>query len=486
MKREETRSPGFVARLSLTGLLVLGLPACSDDPPAPGEPCIQVGAAGACGPGLACEAVQGGEPRCALPLVLRGQVLDALDEHALEGARVQAADMNGAATGSSTVTGADGRFELQVPAARDADGRPVAGEYTLRAQAAGYLPFPSAVRPALPLSASAASGQDGGPWVLESAATTLKLLPAPGGQGLGSIAGRVLGDRPAGVLVVAEGGASPAPFGFSDALGAYVIFNVPAGDYLVRGYAAGVQLEPAIASLLTGQKLAGVDLGPGARPLSTVTGSVNIVETSGQTSVVLAVEATFLEEAARGEVPPGLRAPEPGSPPNIRSGFRIADVPDGRYVVLAAFENDGLVRDPDPSIGGTQLVRIELPPPAGTALDIPTSFKVTAALPVVSPGGPGAPAPEPVATPTPDLVWGDDASEDGYELRVFDAYGHLVWSKLDVPRVSGSPRVTVTYAGPALAPDMVYQFRVLSIKAGQPIAQTEDLLGVFTYQPQGD
>jgi hypothetical protein len=30
------------------------------------------------------------------------------------------------------------------------------------------------------------------------------------------------------------------------------------------------------------------------------------------------------------------------------------------------------------------------------------------------------------------------------------------------------------------------RIRALSIKAGQPIARTEDLLGVFTYQPQDD
>ena len=38
-----------------------------------------------------------------------------------------------------------------------------------------------------------------------------------------------------------------------------------------------------------------------------------------------------------------------GEPPSITNGeaWTIEGVPDGRYVVLAAFENDSCVRDPD-------------------------------------------------------------------------------------------------------------------------------------------
>ncbi|HOX43615.1 MAG TPA: carboxypeptidase regulatory-like domain-containing protein [Myxococcota bacterium] len=458
-----------------------------DDGEEKNKSCTTVGASDGCAEGQVCAEVTGGDPRCYAPLLLRGQVLDASDDSPIEGARVQAADENGAAVGTAAVSDADGRFELQVPAARDGDGKPASGEYSLRAQAAGYEPFPSAIRPALPIAASGASAPEGdGGWVLEGATTTILLLPLhDAGQGLGSIAGAVLGEQPAGVLVIAEGGPAPSPYGFSAADGSYVIYNVPAGEYTVRGYAAGVQLEPAGATLATGQALTGVDLAASTRPLSTVNGTVNIVETSGLTSVVLAVESTFLESAARGEVPPGLRAPPPGTPPNLNGNFSIEGVPDGRYVVLAAFENDGLARDPDLSIAGTQILHIELPPATGTVLDIPDNFKVNEALAVVSPGGPGAAIPDPVATATPDLVWGDDSGEDSYELYVYDAYGDLVWSKLDVARVTGSPNVTVAYAGPALEAGMVYQFRVRAIKDGGPIAQSEDLMGIFTYQPQG-
>ncbi|MBW2735350.1 MAG: hypothetical protein JRH20_23445 [Deltaproteobacteria bacterium] len=57
-------------------------------------------------------------------------------------------------------------------------------------------------------------------------------------------------------------------------------------------------------------------------------------------------ESTFDALQKRGESPAGLRAGD------VASDFSIENVPPGDYVVLAAFENDDLVRDPDESIGG--------------------------------------------------------------------------------------------------------------------------------------
>jgi hypothetical protein len=79
-------------------------------------------------------------------------------------------------------------------------------------------------------------------------------------------------------------------------------------------------------------------------------------------------------------------------------------------------------------------------------------------------------------------VWQDDSSEDNYELRIFDALGNKVFEDLAVPGVSGGDSVTVDYAGPALTPGMIYQFRVISIKDATPISATEDLKGVFLYK----
>jgi hypothetical protein len=190
------------------------------------------------------------------------------------------------------------------------------------------------------------------------------------------------------------------------------------------------------------------------------------------------VRDTFDPDAARGEVPRGLRAPRTGTP-SVTGDFVIEGVPDGEYVVLAAYENDDLVRDPDANISGTDFVFLTVDSNQGASMSISDSFKVTEALEVMSPGADG---PEAV-TGVPTLTWADDSSEDWYEVRVFDAFGNEVWSDLDVPSVSGKGSVSVDYAGP-LDPGMYYQFRVLSWRQpGQgeaaPISATEDLRGVF-------
>jgi hypothetical protein len=147
--------------------------------------------------------------------------------------------------------------------------------------------------------------------------------------------------------------------------------------------------------------------------------------------------------AARGEVPRGLRAPRTGVP-NVAGDFSIDGVPDGSYVVLAAYENDDLVRDPDTNISGTDFVRIDVSIDDGRTLSMSDSFKVTEALAVFAPG---ATEPEAVNT-APTLRWADDSSEDWYDVRVFDAFGDEVWSSLELPGVSGQDEVSVEYGGP--------------------------------------
>lgn len=430
-----------------------------------------------CAGGQICEAVQGGTAQCFLPLEIRGVVQDIANDSLIVGSLVQAADPNGAAIGTTAKTGSDGKFTLMVSATRDSSGKPVAGNYTLRAQAADYQLFPSAMRPALPLDASTAT-KDGGKWVIENSLTVIKLMPLPGDTSeLGSISGTILADDSAGILVVAEGPVTGCP-GFSDNEGDYTIFNVPAGSYTVRGYAAGIQLNPAETELTAGEDKTGVDLTESDRALNSVSGNIQFVNAPGgaKTSVVLAVESTFIESVGRGLVPPGLRAGD------VTGDFTIENVPDGHYVVLAAFENDGLVRDPDETIGGTGVVRVELPDPATGNTVIVGGFKVTGALEVFFPGAEG---PEAISTTTPTFQWADDSSEVGYWVYVYDAFGNEIWNKTDIGSVSGPQTVYCTYAGPTtLVEGMYYQFRAISFKdkpVWTAISATEDLKGVFYY-----
>ena len=103
---------------------------------------------------------------------------------------------------------------------------------------------------------------------------------------------------------------------------------------------------------------------------------------------------------------------------------------------------------------------------------------------MTSPGGGDAPT---AVSGTPTFIWADDSSEDYYTLEVIDTRGIIIWSDPDVPGVSGSPTVSVVYAGPALELGHTYQFRATSWRSsgGQdpgPISSTEDLKGVFIIQ----
>jgi hypothetical protein len=168
--------------------------------------------------------------------------------------------------------------------------------------------------------------------------------------------------------------------------------------------------------------------------------------------------------------PPGLRAPDTGVP-NITGAFTMEGVPPGRYVVVAAFENDGLVRDPDLCIAGTDDVHMAVA--AGELATLPDTFKITGALDIMSPGATTA---ELVAG-APMLMWQDDSGESKYLVEVFDAFGQLVWSTT-IPGTSGT-NPQVQYAGPML-PGMYYQWRATSISNNNcNISRTEDLKGVF-------
>jgi hypothetical protein len=469
-------------------------PACED-----GAVCVPLGdgavCAGTCDPvnqdacpaGLACELRVDDLYGCYLPVWFDGRVSDVSDDEPIEGARVLAADATGAAATSVALSDVDGRYHLRVPVKRNADGTLAEGVFTLRASAQDYQQFPAGIRPSLPVDATGAvSGADG--WHLGTALVNIMLIPLPmSEQGLASVSGRVVvtsGEvTGGGVLLVLESAANAgeAPFGFSDRDGLFTIFNVPAEAYILRGYKADLQLNP-LEVTMAAVPIAGLEVTQSDTLLSTVTGSVQIVNAPGgsKTTVVLVPESTFSDTFVKGEVPAGLRAPRPPAAATVTGAFTITGVPDGRYVVLAAFENDGLVRDPDPNIAGTQIVHIEVSGATTTLVEVTTSFKVTEALEIFYPG---AVAPELVPAEGLEFRFADDASEDGYRVVVYNAFGELVWEDAALPSVSGSNTVVVPYGGPDLVPGMYYQFRAWSRRGAGAISTTEDLLGVFYTEP---
>jgi hypothetical protein len=453
----------------LAALVLAVAPGCGGD-----DSCDPVARTG-CDDGLVCEVVEGGEPACFAPLVVRGRVFNLADDAAIEGARVVGLDPNGAPLGAVAESGTDGRYELEMPRARNAEGVPVAGELTLRGDAEGFQTFPSGIRQALPVDISTATKQ-GDAWVVEAPLTDIGLIALPAGAGTASLSGTVdLPDGVAGVLVVAETTSGQGVQGYAapaDLDGHYTLYNLPAATYSVTAYAVGARWAVVESTLADGQD-GTADIGVADGALGGVSGSVSIVNAPGgsQTSVLLVVESTFDETLKRGASPPGMRV---GA---VSGAYTLENVPPGKYVVLAAFENDDLVRDPDTEIGGTAIAHIQVAEGMTTAVD---GFKVTEALAVISPG---AEDPEGVPMTGLTFVWADDSSEDEYQIRLFDSFGQMIWEK-SIPGVSGSANAEVAYDGPALTTGMYYQFRATSIRkpmggTGTPISTTEDLRGCF-------
>lgn len=437
-----------------------------------------------CAAGQYCEPVAGFGAACYAPVIVAGTVLDAaaLTTTYVSGARVVALDANRAPASSVGVTSGLGGYQLAVRAPRDINGRPVSTKVTLRADAQGYQPFPGGVRPALPIDLSTAQAVSGR-WVVNDALTALALLPLAG-AGAGRIQGTV--PRVAGVpaaLVVAEpSGGGPGVTAVADVDGSYAIFNLdPAVAYVVRAYAQGANYAPS--SPTQPNPLATVDLAPPARTAAAVSGG--LIFNNGASSnidVTLVVESTYVSTLDRGETPPGLTVHANGN------AYSFAGVPDGAYRVLAAFGIDGDVRDQSSTGNATPPTVVV----SGGASATPSAaFKIVPSVDLRTIGG-VAVGVEPVtvvASATPAFGWkrgSVDASAHSYRVLVLDAFGNVVWSNDQAVTTDN----TATYAGTALQAGRPYQLRILAISEAMPVppgfeqlSQTEDLLGVFTYQP---
>src|SRR5262249_7893953 len=146
--------------------------------------------------------------------------------------------------------------------------------------------------------------------------------------------------------------------------GSYVIFNVPDGAYSVSGYFIGVQYSKADGVAVAGARKDGVNLNETGAAAGKLTGSLDYVAGAPQnpTSVVLQLPSTK-------ELPPGFSAPAMNTTP-----YSLDGVPDGTYNVLASYPNDGLVKDPDTTLGNTGTPTVTFA--GGNTVDA-GSFKVT-------------------------------------------------------------------------------------------------------------
>ncbi len=437
-----------------------------------------------CSSGEVCESVLNQDaPACFFPVQLQGHVSDLSAGVPIGGATVSALDGNGAPAALVAISATDGSYALRIPSVRaDSSGKPIGQKVALRAAAKNYFNFPSGVRISLPIDTSAAAQANASsPYLIAGGQADIGLITLPSAsQGRPSVSGTVdVSPNQVGVLVVAETTDVPIT-AIADSNGGFTLFNVAPGSVHVQAYSRGTNYTAVDFSVQAGMDTTGLQIHKLGTPTATLNGSVNLVAGApGPTSVVLIVESTFNATLVRGEQPPGLRAPDPGIAPNVTSAWSIAGVPDGRYVVLAAFENDGDVRDPDPNIAGTQIQHIAVS--AGAVVNgVQPSFKVTSAVSMVSPGAGDAMD----LTPSqPTFVWQAYPSAKTYDLTLFDTMGSVVWSKIGQIAVTGQNN-TATYNGStALSSGKVYQWRATARgTATNPISTTEELRGIFKVQ----
>lgn len=503
-------------RLRRIVLLAAFLTACSGG--SDKKSCDPVAKTG-CDSGLVCEYVQGGEPGCFAPVVISGAVSNLVTtvdsaQANLNDARVVALDTNQAplsrvaVTSGTDSTGAPlGNYSLSVPAQRDASGKPLQTFFTVRADKQGYETFPSGLRSALPIDLSLAKlDTNSNTWVISPAEAStlnvklLKLDPTTAASATAFIHGTVA--RPpsgAGALVVAEpapGGAGPQTgvTGVADADGSYAIFNLtPGTQYVVTAYTKGANYAPVTtAALADGDNLADLALAGGAG--AAVSGT--LIYNNGAASpvaVTLVLESTYVPNLDRGESPPGLTVSGGGT-------YDFAGIPDGRYIALAAFGLDGDVRNIS-GTGNTAAPQIAVQGgvvgtfSGGTFTPgTPPNFKIVPGVDLRTIDGiPVSGSPAVVTSATPNFVWQSssvDSSAATYRVQVFNTFGEQIWN-YDLAAATGQN--SAVYAGIALEPGMTYQLRILALKDTMPVSldpavfqqlsQTEDVAGVFVYQP---
>lgn len=417
-----------------------------------------------CDNGQVCEAYTDGSGMhnaCVAPTLLKGKVTNAQTNAAVTGARVVAIDGDThEATGSVAITDAMGNYSIRVTPARMSGSMK---SYTLRVSAAGYNDFPSGIRVALPI---VVAYQDPKAAATITGPQNVELIPIANAPA-GAIAGTVSGDKHAGVLVVATDANNKGYSAVADGGGGYVIFNVPDGTYTVNGYFIGVEFAPVANVAVAGARKDGVNLAAAGAAQGVLTGTLDYVAgaPSGQaTSVVLRLSSTK-------EVPPGFSAPAMNA-----TAYTLSGVPSGTYDVLAAFPNDGLIKDPDPGIAGTAIPTATCSGASCTCSGGTCSFKVT------DPVAMAAPDADAIVMGTPMFTWTAYPSAAKYTIDVFDSQGIPICTIDNIAAGATSQAYGGTGCG-TLNPGLFYQWHITAFRqtGGNyiPTSASEDLRGVW-------
>lgn len=248
---------------------------------------------------------------------VQGKVLEKGTEQSISGVKITVFDLkNDAPMSHITTTNENGGYEFSLPA----------GTYYLKMEKQGYEVIPDSYSFPNILSL----GQK----------TQLSVnyeLTKTSLTGAGYITGSVKSENApvANVLVVTDNG-TEGYSAISDANGNYTIYNVPAGSYSVNAYKTGNNASAVTTTVTSNTETKNINFNFTSAASATVTGAILFPTGVYKQEVDVRLINYFTQDTVR-----GLRTR------TMKNNYEIKNVPVGKYIVNATYDNDSLVANPD-------------------------------------------------------------------------------------------------------------------------------------------
>lgn len=391
--------------------------------------------------------------------IVTGIVKDSQTSAALENVKITVFESNSNTPVKSIVTGADGAYSTDL----------IPGSYYLKLYRQGYDHVPPRNISPIPFTISLGN----------ELVNSLTMNPSEIQNG-GYISGKITeaGKGVPGVLVVGEKDGKGYS-AISGAEGDYFLYNLPAGNYNVKGWIAGYESEQKTASVTAGTETTQtLTLSKGAG--SSVTGTISFLASTAL-EVDVALTHPLTEEAV-----PGLKT-------STSSNYTIENVPVGLYLARATYQNDDRVVDPD------WIVKFGEPYVEVGGAQVSRNFSLTNSVKLLEPTNPASSTvPVEVAGTTPTFSWTAYASASDYVIEVSDASGNVIWGGFDRSQTIPLKKVSVpssqtsavfnfdNSATKSLEPGKVYRWKVYASKNDNQsdsgwrlISVSEDQLGLI-------
>ncbi|MBI5217924.1 MAG: carboxypeptidase regulatory-like domain-containing protein [Bacteroidia bacterium] len=392
---------------------------------------------------------------------LKGKVTDASTSLGLSDVRIIVYNSSTKMpTGNTLYSASDGSYTVDLSAV----------SYYLRLEKQGYQCIPPAGFSAITLTVTNGQTSENNYQMTVSTVSNT-----------GMISGKVSnsGNNVGGVLVIAyTSTTSYSTISGND--GQYVIYNVPAGSYTVKGFLVNYNSDEVTASVSSGSETSDKNLSLTQGTSGKATGTVTFLATNnGEVDVTL----TFPNSK---ESIPGLSVRTSGG------SYTINNVPNGTFIARASYENDSYVVDPD------WILKFGEPTLTINNNTVSLNFSVTGAISLTSPTNDASSTqPVQITTTSPVFTWNSYPSTDDYIIEVSDVNGVVIWGgftkngnvitkNISIPKTQTS----ITFnsddlATQALQTNRIYRWKIYASKDDNSslgwklISSSEDQRGLF-------